>query len=120
MGQGYRSWEERRDIIRAVIAETNPPPLESFRLTPSEAVFFRARAARAVATLAQKTSSFKAYYALPVAKPFKYVIYVSSAMIVAALCAAVYLYRHSSPTSDTTPIFTAFIAVVVAAVGWAV
>lgn len=120
MGTRYRSWDERRQIIRAVITDSNPPPLESFQLSPSELVFFRARSAKAIDKLAKKTSAFNAYYALPIARPFKYVIYVVAAMIVTALSAAIYLDLYSPPTADRTPIFTAFIAVTTAAVGWAV
>ena len=42
----YRSWAERREIVTAIIAERNPQPVETFNLTPSEEVFFRARANR--------------------------------------------------------------------------
>lgn len=120
MAKPYRSWSERRDIIRAVIAESNHSTLESFNLSPSETVFFRARSARAVDRLARETSSFKAYYALPIARPFKYVLYVVAAMITAAFSAAAYLYLHTPATTGRAPIFTAFLAVVTAAVGWAV
>lgn len=120
MGTRYRSWEERRQIIRAIIADSNAPPLSSFQLSTSETVFFRARSAKAIDKLAKETSAFKGYYALPTARPFKYVIYVVAAMIATALCAAIYLDHYSPPTADRTPIFTAFIAVATAAVGWAV
>lgn len=120
MGHRYRSWDEREKIIRAIIAHSNPLRLETFQLTDAELVFYRARAARAVRSLAQQTSAFKAYYKLPTAKPFKYVIYVSAAMIAAAVLVASYIYLRSPATADNTPPFTATIAVIVAAVGWAV
>jgi hypothetical protein len=36
MDEPYRSWDERRKIIRSIIAETNTEPLNSFQLTDSE------------------------------------------------------------------------------------
>jgi hypothetical protein len=39
MDEPYRSWDERRKIIRSIIAETNTEPLNSFQLTDSEGVY---------------------------------------------------------------------------------
>jgi hypothetical protein len=66
----YRNWDERCEIIRAAIADTNPRPLAEFNLTPSEEVYYRARSHKSVEALAKKASAFTAYYALPTAKPF--------------------------------------------------
>jgi hypothetical protein len=103
-----------------MIAATSPPPIASFDLSPSEEVYFRARSGRIVDKLAHETSTFKSYYALPIQRPFKYVIFVCATMVATALLTAGYLYRHLAPDADPAPIFTGTIAVVVAAVGWAV
>jgi len=61
MSAAYRSREEIRQIIRAIIAESKPPPLRSFNFQPGEEEFFRARTARFVDYTASKCASFKAY-----------------------------------------------------------
>lgn len=120
MGQPYRSWAERREIIRSVIAETNPQPLQAFRLTPSEETYYRARSAKAVEQLARRSSAFKAYYRLPTAKPFGLVVSMSALTAGAAAIAALYLlwYRHEG--SPPYPLLAACATVMVAAIGWAV
>ena len=77
MGTRYRNWDELRQIIRAAIAESDPPPLASFNLSPNEEIFFRTRAARAVQRLARQCSGFKAYYVMPTEKPFARVVVLS-------------------------------------------
>lgn len=115
----YRSWAERREIIEAVIAESARKPLSDFNLTASELVFFRARSARAVHTLARKTSAFKASYALPTARPFAFVILTSSMVIIAAAFCGMYVFVHTRQ-SPAYPIFAALISLSVVAAGWAV
>lgn len=120
MGKGYRSWAERRNIIRAMIADSNPPSLATFHLTPSEEAYFRARAAKAVDALAQQTSEFKSYYSLPTAKPFGYVIGMSALIVAGAAIAATYLYLRSKDATSVYPLFAACATLAVAATGWAV
>lgn len=120
MAQAYRSWAERREIIRSVIAETNPQPLGAFRLTDSEEVFYRMRAAKAVEQLARRSSAFKAYYRLPTAKPFGLVVSMSALIAGAAAIAAVYLLWHRHDGSPPYPLLAACATVMVAAIGWAV
>ncbi len=119
MAEPYRSWADRRAIISAIIAESNPPPLSSFSLTESEEVFFRARSAKAVDNLAKKTSSFKAYYDLLTARPFGFVLSMSGMVIFAALMAGVYVYKHNR-NNPIYPIYAALISLSVLALGWAV
>ena len=116
----YRSWAERRDIIRSIIAETNPQPLEAFHLTASEEAYYRARSARAVERLARRSSAFKAYYRLPTAKPFGLVVSMSTLTAGAAAIAAMYLLWHRHDGSPPYPLLAACATVMVAAIGWAV
>lgn len=119
MGKGYRSWAERREIIRAVIAESAPPPLATFGLSASEETVFRAEAARAVDALARNTSAFKGYYALPTARPFNFVIATSAAVIVGAAAAASYIYVHTQK-DPAYPIYAALLSLSVVAAGWTI
>jgi hypothetical protein len=116
----YRSWSERRDIIRSVIASTNPPPLESFQLTESETTFFRARSERVVAKLARKTSAFKSYYSLPTAKPFGYVVGMSLLIVAGAGFAAIYMWLYTTEKTRPYPLLAACATITVVAIGWAV
>lgn len=116
----YRSWSERREIIRSVVADSNPQPLETFQLNESEKVFFRARSARAVDKLARQTSGFRAYYHMPVARPFRTVVLVSATTIVTAVAVAAFFYAKMPAGADTSAIVGPTLAVIVAAVGWAV
>jgi hypothetical protein len=116
----YRSWAERRDIIRAIVADSNPPALETFQLSPSEEVFFRARSARAVDRLARKTSGFKAYYKMPTRRPFGYIVGMSALIVIGALMAAAYLWLHHHRGSEFYPLFAAIATLSVAATGWCV
>lgn len=120
MAKAYRSWAERRDIIRSVIASTNPPELASFQLTESERVYFHARAERAVAKLARKTSAFKSYYSLPTEKPFGYVVGMSLLIMSGAVFAAIYLWLSSSEKTRPYPLLAACATITVVAIGWAV
>lgn len=120
MTAGYRTWAERREIISSMIAETNPPAIETFQLSASEEVFFRARSRRAVAELAKTTSTFKSYYALPAARPFFYVLGVSGLVVVGAVAFAVYLWLRSANLSSKYPLLAACATLAVAAIGWAV
>lgn len=120
MGQSYRTWAERREIIQAVIAETNPRPLSEFQLSESEEVYYRARSAKAVASLARRSSSFKAYYRLPTAKPFNLVVAISLATSVAAALLAGYLWWHSQVGQPLSPLVAACVTVAAGAIGWTV
>lgn len=120
MGQRYRTWAERSEIIRSVIAETAPRPLSAFDLTPSEEVYFRARSARAVARLARRSSSFTAYYRLPTAKPFNLTVAVSVATSIAAAGVAAYLWWHAQAGQPLSPLVAACVTVVAGAIGWTV
>lgn len=116
----YRSWQQRREIIIAMIAEMSPKPLSSFNLSQSEEIFFRARAWKAVDALAQKTSAFKSYYNMPVARPFLRVVFASAIMIAVILVCAAVADAFLAPDKDRTPIATASGALIVAAAGWVV
>lgn len=120
MPTGYRSWEERRAIIQAIIADANPAPIASFGLSDSEEVYFRARSARAVRDLAKSSATFKAYYALPTKKPFGYVLGVVALIVSGAVFAGVYLWLHSTDAAKVYPLFATCAAAIVAAIGWAV
>ncbi len=120
MGAGYRTWDERRKIIRAIIAEKCPQTVDSFNLSESEEVYFRARTERAIDKLARDTSKFRSYYALPTAKPFGYVVGTVALIVVGAGLAAVYLWLRSEDATKAYPLFAALGASIVAAIGWAV
>lgn len=120
MSQRYRTWAERREIIRAVIADSNPRPLAEFHLTESEEVYYRARSAKIIADLAKRSSSFKAYYKLPTAKPFNLVVAISVATSVAAAVAASYLWWHAQVGQPLSPLVAACMTVAAAAIGWTV
>lgn len=115
----YRSWSERRDIIRSVIADSNPPPLATFNLSKSEEIFFRARSQRAVTKLARQTSEFKAYYALPRRKPFALIVAISGAVAISAVSAATYIFYHTR-NNPAYPVIAALVSLTVVAMGWAV
>lgn len=115
----YRSVDERRMIIRSIIADTNPPILTSFDLSPSEEVFFRARSSKAVDRLAKQTSSFKTYYALPTQKPFGYVVAVSALVILVCIAAGAYIYVNTT-SSPAYPVFAALISICGIAAGWTI
>lgn len=120
MAQPYRTWAERGEIIRAVIAETNPRPVSEFQLTTSEEIYFRTRSARAVRALARRSSTFKAYYRLPTAKPFNLVVAVSIVTSFSTLFLAGYIWWHSQTGQPPSPLIAAFVSVAAVAVGWAV
>lgn len=115
-----RSWDERRNIIRAIIAESNHHKLADFSLTESEETYFRARSAKAVNRLARKASAFRAYYALPTEKPFGYVLGVVTLVVVGAAIAAAYLWLTHEEATEIYPLLSACATLAVVAVGWAV
>ncbi|MGN6496380.1 MAG: DUF4760 domain-containing protein [Tsuneonella sp.] len=120
MGKRYRTWDERRRIICSVIADTNPPPVDSFQLTDSELVYFRARSAKAVDALARQSSAFKEYYRLPTQNPFWYVIGLISVVVGMALMGGAYLWLTDRIHPEAYPLIGALVAVVIAALGWGV
>lgn len=120
MKQRYRTWEERREIIRAVIAETSTRPVAEFQLSASENVYYRARCAKAVAHLARRSSTFKAYYRLPTAKPFNLIVAISVATSVGAALVAAYLWWHAQADQPPSPLLAACATVAAGAIGWTV
>lgn len=116
----YRSRAECRDIVRAIIAESAPPPVASFNLSQSEENFFRRRTARAIERAGKDTCVFTEYYALPMARPVRNLVLASAVMIAAALAATGILYAYSPAGADQTRLFSGSLAVIVAAVGWVV
>lgn len=113
----HRDFDERRRIFKAIISEDEKAIL-SFALDESEDNFFRSRASRAIDDVARKTSKFKAYYALPTAKPFRYVVIPSLAIAALALLVAISMYNLVADTSKVAPIFAACLTITVIALGW--
>ncbi len=120
MRKNYRSWAERREIVRSLIAEDSPPSLDSFGLSKNEEQYFRSRSNKAIDKLARETSAFKAYYTLPVARPFRYVMVASILVALAAASAALYLFVNEPSLDKVTPIFAGLGTISVIAIGWAV
>lgn len=121
MRQPYRNWEQRRQIIRAVIAEIGPPPLESFNLSPSEQTYFRVRATRAVDRLARQTAAFKAYYQLRPAQPLRSVLLVTAPVLLLVAIAVVYVVlQPDEHKKDYLPILAACATVGAGAVSWSI
>lgn len=119
MGTRYRNWDELRQIIRAAIAESDPPPLASFNLSPNEEIFFRTRAARAVQRLARQCSGFKAYYVMPTEKPFARVVVLSMIVIAFSIVAGIEVFLTTRET-PAYPIFAALLTIASVAAGWSV
>ena len=119
MGKQYRSWDERRRIIRAVIADSNETHLDTFGLSDKELLYFRARAERAVHALARQTSGFKEYYRLPTERPFGLVVAGAGTVIAICLATFIRLYRIHSATPPY-PIYAALISITAVAAGWIV
>ena len=117
MGERYRSWEERREIIRAVLADSASKPLSSFKLTASEEIYFRSRTAKAVHELAKQTSGFRAYYALPTAHPFYRVVFTSAAIIAVTVVAGIVVWFRTSD-EPAYPVFAALMTIAAVAAGW--
>lgn len=117
MSTRYRSRKELRDIIRAVIADSNPPPLSSFKFDPGEEEFFRARTARSVDQLARKCSKFKAYYVMPTQNPFSVVVAISALVIATSFMVGLGVYWRTY-NDPAYPIFAALIAIAGGAAGW--
>jgi hypothetical protein len=120
MAGRYRSWEERRQIISALIAETESAPLASFNLSESEEVFFRARSLRMVDALARQTSAFKAYYKLPTSNPFLYIIGLTALVIIFCIIGGAYIFFNIHADSRPYPLLAACGTISVAAISWAV
>lgn len=116
----YRSWEERRNIIRSIIADSHTSPLTTFNLSKSEEVYFRARAAKMIDKLAQDTSAFKHYYALPTKWPFAYVLAAATAVLATAIFLGLYLYLYYRGDNKMYPLFGVCATLAVAAIGWVV
>lgn len=110
----YRSWAERRQIVRAIIAETATRPLADFGLTESERIYFSARADQAVHRLARKTSAFKAYYELPISRPFRLVIGMATLLIVTAATVGAYIFLARRSSLHLYPLLAACGTVIVA------
>jgi len=120
MGTEYRNYDERLAIVRSIIAEGEHQKLETFSLTDSEEVFYRARAMRCVEQVAKNTSKFSSYYALPTAKPFGYVVGMTILIVACAAIAAVYIWLKTNEIKEAYPLFSALATITVAAIGWAV
>lgn len=116
----YRSWAERREIIAAIIAERNPQPVATFGLSPSEDVFFRARANSVLHEVGRRTSIFKAFYDLRTKKPFRNVLGITALFASFAVIAASYLFVTRRGDTQIYPLFGACAAVTVASIGWCV
>jgi hypothetical protein len=123
MAERYRSWNERRDIIRAIIADSGAAPpktVASFELSKSEEVYFRARAMSAVDKLARKTSSFKSYYKLRTAQPLWYLAGMALPIVIGGGGASVYLLLRARTDNHFYPLLGAVASLTVAATGWGV
>ncbi len=117
MSTRYRSREELRQIIRSVIASSEPPPLSTFDFDPGEEQFFRARAAKAVDRLARKCSKFKSYYSMPTQKPFLRVAAVAGFAIISCIVAGIWVWTNTRD-NPAYPVFAALLTVAAAAAGW--
>lgn len=115
----YRSWRERKDIIRAVIASGSNSPLEKFNLTDEELRFYRSRAERSVLYTVVRTSIFKANYKVIKKDLFLPTILWVAFVVAAAMISAFMIYTHISDENRTAPL-VGCITAVVAAFGWAV
>jgi hypothetical protein len=115
----YRSWEERRSIISSIIAEENPPPIETFELSESEELYFRSKSRKFIENLAIKTSEFKSYYALPAANPFGRIIFLTLMILGSAGIAVLYI-NSKIKGAAAFPLYGALTAASIAALGWTV
>lgn len=120
MASPYRSWADRRQIIRSIIADAAPPPLAGFGLSPSEEVYFRARSDRMIDRLARRTSSFKTYYQLRTSQPFLYVVGLTLVIVTFGVAAGIYMYLRREQEVHLYPLLGASATLSVAAVGWCV
>ncbi len=115
----YRKFDERVQIIRAIVAAEPTPPLESFKLSASELTYYRQRASKRIEQLASEASAFKEYYALPAENPFNYVIVISSFVIVSSISFAVYLYFNARG-APAYPVYAALMSIAAIAAGWVI
>lgn len=112
-----RDFAERRKIIRAYVAE-DTELISGFDLDEGEQNYYHSRAARALDKTARQTSHFSAYYALPTAQPFLYVVIPSLLIVAAAAIFAILIYSLSDDPSKAAPIFAACLTITVIALGW--
>ncbi len=120
MTKRYRSWAERREIVRAVIAESKPPSLDAFSLTQSEETYFRVRSGRMVDQLARRSAAFKAYYHLRTEQPFAYVLWIVAIVVLFASLSAGYLLLNANGSTQYFPLLGACGTIGAAALGWGV
>jgi Domain of unknown function (DUF4760) len=73
--------------------------------------------AKAVEQLTKESSHFRAYYKLPTAKPFAYVIATSMGLVLLAGVAAFLIYHYTSG-NPAYPIYSALMTISAVAVGW--
>lgn len=112
-----RTFDERKRILKAIISG-DEKEISAFNLDASEDNFFRTRAAKALDSATKRTSFFKAYYALPTAQPFLYVVVPSLTIALAAGIFAIIVYSAVADPSKAAPIFAACISISVIALGW--
>ncbi|WP_082064523.1 DUF4760 domain-containing protein [Brevundimonas sp. KM4] len=115
----YRSWKERKSIIRAIIADGDNPTLDSFKLTEEEARFFRSRADAAILKIVKSTSVFKSNYSVIKKDLFLPTIILVSFIIAASVTSGILLFYNISDANRTAPI-VACVTAAVAALGWGV
>jgi hypothetical protein len=120
MADRYRNWQERRQIISAVISEMKAEPLASFNLTEREEIFFRARSLKMIDKLARQTSNVKGYYSISAANPILYVIGLTALVIIFCAIGGACIYFNSRGDSRPYPILAACGTISVAAISWAV
>lgn len=118
MARRYRSWAERRDIIRATIAEATPKRLDEFALTDSEKAYFRDLTEKIVTASTIRSSAFRGYAGLPIARPFSFVVGMSAIIFAGAAIVAGYLIWHRHPNAQPDPLLAACGTIAVAALGW--
>jgi hypothetical protein len=119
MSKRYRSFEERCDIVRAIIAESAAATVSSYGLSESEDIYYRARAHKAVEALGREASHFRAYYSLPAKRPFNLIVAMSALVVAGASVAGVVLWIHTRQ-NPAYPMFAALLTVSAVALGWAI
>lgn len=116
----YRTWQDRRKIIAAIIAQGATSPLDDFDLSESERVYFIARSRKAVYALARKTSTFKSYYRLPTDEPFRFIIWIAALAVASGLLSGAYLFLQRRSDTHPYPLLGTCATIVVASLGWAI
>lgn len=117
---GKRSFEQRRLILAAMIAESGVPELSKFDLSTSEQVFYRARASRALDDATRKTSSFKAFYKLPTSKPFRWIVGLTVGVVATSILIIVALAMTGHLNRDAYTLVGTCWTVSAASIGWCV